>query len=344
MTIHYTTGPVRLAYEVIGAGEPVLVVTPGWVSHLALDWEWPEIRDYYQRLSANRTVIRWDKRGTGLSDRPVGAETYALETRVRDMEAVLTSAGVRRAALLGWSDGGLMALAFAARHPARTSQLILYGAYARLGRAADYPAGLDQEQREAIVALVRSEWGLGSRLLADLVIPEADAERVARWTRYQRISTSPQAAVDILLANWEADVRSLIPDIRIPTLVLHRRHDLHIPFALGEYLAAHLPRARLEALDGEHHVPFFGDSDAVVDAIDGFVVSEPVVPPDAATLTQREIEVLRLLAEGLTNRDIAARLVVSEKTVGSHLASIYAKLRVSTRGAAAAYAFRRGYV
>jgi pimeloyl-ACP methyl ester carboxylesterase/DNA-binding CsgD family transcriptional regulator len=260
------------------------------------------------------------------------------------MEAVLDAAGVRRAALLGWSDGGLMALAFAARYPARVSQLVLYGAYARLGRAPDYPAGLDPEQRDAIVRLVRAEWGLGSRLLADLVIPEADAERVSRWTAYQRVSTSPQAAVDILLANWEADVRELLPRIRVPALVLHRRHDLHIPFALGEFLATTLPRARLEPLEGEHHVPFFGDSDAVIGAIDGFLRPDTPPAPPHVTLTPRELEVLRLLAEGLPNRDIAARLVLSEKTVGTHLASIFNKLGVGTRGAAAAYAFRHGYV
>ena len=344
MAIHYTSGPVRLAYEVVGSGEPVLVVTPGWVSHLALDWEWPEIGDYYRCLAAQRTLVRWDKRGTGLSDRPEGPDTYALETRVRDMEKVLDSAGVRRAALLGWSDGGLMALAFAAAYPERVSQLLLYGAYARLGRAPDYPAGLDPAQRDAIVALVRSEWGLGSRVLADMVIPEADGERVVRFTHYQRISTSPQAAVDILLANWRADLRELLPAIRMPVLVLHRREDLHIPFALGAYLAEHLPRARLQALDGEHHVPFFGDSAAVIAAIDAFLRVETPPQRAAQALTPRECEVLRLLAEGLPNRDIAARLVLSEKTVGTHLASIFTKLGVSNRGAAAAYAFRHGYV
>lgn len=342
MAVRYTAGPVHLAYELVGSGEPLLAVTPGWVSHLAVDWQWPEIRAYYQRLAAGRTLLRWDKRGTGLSDRPQGTEPYALETRVRDMEAVLDAAGVRRAALLGWSDGGLMALAFAARHPQRVSHLILYGAYARLAWAPDYPHGLDERQREAIVTLVRAEWGLGSRLLADLVIPEADAPMVARFTAYQRVATSPQAAVDILLANWQADVRPLLPHITAPALVLHRRHDLHIPFALGCYLAEHLPNARLVALEGEHHVPFFGDTEAVVTAVDGFLSAVPRRPVPG--LTPRELEVLRLLAEGLSNRAIAARLVVSEKTVGTHLAHIYAKLGVATRGAAAAFAYRHGLV
>jgi pimeloyl-ACP methyl ester carboxylesterase len=343
MAVRFTAGPVRLAYELKGAVEPVLAVTPGWVSHLTFDWEWPEIRAYYQRLAAGRTLLRWDKRGTGLSDRPQDVASYDLETRVCDMEAVLSAAGVRRVALFGWSDGGLMALAFAARHPERVSHLILYGAYARLAWAPDYPHGLDDRQREALVTLVSAEWGLGSRLLADLVIPEADALMVTRFAAYQRLATSPQAAVDILLANWQADVRSLLPSVTVPALVLHRRHDLHIPFALGRYLAEHLPNARFVALEGEHHVPFLGDAEAVVAAVDEFLTTASRPPPTPA-LTPREQEVLRLLAEGLPNRAIAARLVVSEKTVGTHLAHIYAKLGVATRAAAAAFAYRHGLV
>lgn len=343
MVVRFTVGPVRLAYELKGAVEPVLAVTPGWVSHLTFDWEWPEIRAYYQRLAAGRTLLRWDKRGTGLSDRPHGAESYALETRVRDMEAVLDASGVRRVALFGWSDGGLMALAFAARHPERVSHLILYGAYARLAWAPDYPHGLDDRQREALVTLVSAEWGLGSRLLADLVIPEADALMVTRFAAYQRVATSPQAAADILLANWQADVRPLLSHIAAPTLVLHRRHDLHIPFSLGYYLAEHPPNARFVALEGEHHVPFLGDADAVIAAVDEFLATASRPPPTLA-LTPREQEVLRLLAEGLPNRAIAARLVVSEKTVGTHLAHIYTKLGVATRAAAAAFAYRHGLI
>lgn len=342
MAVRYTPGPVRLAYELSGAGEPVLAVTPGWVSHLTFDWQWPEIRAYYRRLATGRTLLRWDKRGTGLSDRPHGTDPYVLETRVCDMEAVLNAAGVRRAVLFGWSDGGLMAIAFAARYPERVSHLILYGAYARLARASDYPHGLDDRQRAAIVAIVGAEWGLGSRLLADLVIPEADALMVARFAAYQRVATSPQAAVDILLANWQAEVRPLLPHITVPTLVLHRRHDPHIPFPLGCYLAEHLPNARFVALEGEYHVPFLGDAEAVVTAVNGFLATAP--RPSVSDLTPREREVLRLLAEGLSNRAIAARLVVSEKTVGTHLAHIYAKLGVTTRAAAVAFAYRHGLV
>jgi DNA-binding CsgD family transcriptional regulator len=177
-----------------------------------------------------------------------------------------------------------------------------------------------------------------------MILPEADAQRVAWFTGYQRLATSPRIAADLLASNFAMDVRSELSKIQAPALVLHRRDDVLIPFALGVYLAERLPRATFRELRGEHHVPFFGDTRSVVDAIDGFLRTS--LPDIAARrpLSNREIDVLRLLADGSQDREIAARLGISSATVGRHLANIYGKLGVSTRAAAAALAVRQRLV
>ena len=347
MTICYTPTLPHLAYEVHGAGAETLIVVPGWVSHLAFDWDTPETRAFHERLAVTRRVVRYDKRGTGLSERPPGPDTYALDTRVRDLGAVMDAVGVECAALFGWSEGGAIALAFAARYPERVSRLALFGASARSLVAPDYPSGNDPERSEALQTLVRSEWGLGSRILTNIFIPEADEARASWFTMWQRVSLTPEAAVESHAANSAVDIRSFLPTIRTPTLVLHRRDD----FGLGrsEYLAAHLPDARLEILAGQYHIPFFGDVVAITDTVNCFLRIPPaacateIMLPGAA-LSPREIEVLRLVAEGLPNRAVADQLSLSVKTVNRHLVNIYTKLGVNTRGAAIAHAFRHGYM
>lgn len=340
----FTAGPVRIAYDTVGSGDQNLVVIPGWISHLEYDWTTPEIRSFYQRLASSRRVIRYDKRGLGLSDRPTGPKTYALETQVEDLGAVLDAAGVTRAVLFGWSMGGPVALAYAARYPERVSRLVLYGTFARVLPTPGYPIGLDITILPALLDLVRAEWGLGTRALTDFVIPEADAERLAWFTTYQRVAMSPQAAADFLLAVGQIDTRALLRSIEIPALVLHRRRDCLLPYELGQYLAQHLPQATFRELSGEHHTPYFGDSEAVTQAIEGFL-HLPMTPETwIKPLTPRELEILRLVAEGCQNTDIADRLCISPATVRRHLANLYTKLGVSTRAAAVAYAFRHELV
>jgi len=349
MTICYTPTLPHLAYEVHGAGAETLIVVPGWVSHLIFDWATPETRAFQERLAATRRVVRYDKRGTGLSERPPGPDTYALDTRVRDLGAVMDAVGVHRADLFGWSEGGTIALAFAARYPERVARLVIFGAFARSLVAPDYPCGSDPERAAAVSTLVRSEWGTGSRILTNIFLPEADEARASWFTMWQRMSLTPEAAVLSREANTTVDIRVLLPTIHVPTLVLHRHGDF-LDRGKSVYIAAHLPNARLEKLAGEHHVPFFGDAAAITNAFNGFLTCAPDrscgrdESSPAAALSPREMEVLRLVAEGLPNRGVAERLSLSVKTVNRHLVNIYMKLGVNTRGAAIAHAFRHGFM
>jgi pimeloyl-ACP methyl ester carboxylesterase/DNA-binding CsgD family transcriptional regulator len=342
MTIHFTTGSVKLAYECLGEGEPPLVAIPGWVSHLQMDRDTPFVRDFYERLARHRRLVHYDKRGTGLSDRPSAPETFALETRVDDLATVMDAAGVRRAALLGWSEGGPIGIAFAARYPERVSRLILYGTTARSLWAPDFPCGTDPARSEAFTAFVAAEWGMGSRFLAMQFLPEGDGGLTEWFTAYQRAGVSPQDAVEARRAWTRVDVRALLPEVRQPTLVLHRRYE---PSALAraEYLAANLPNARLEVLGGDLHLPYLGDSVAVTDAIDRFLAEPDALPAESDDgLTRREREVAALVARGLTNRQIADALSIGERTVHTHVSNLLGKLSLATRAQVATWATAHG--
>jgi DNA-binding CsgD family transcriptional regulator len=218
------------------------------------------------------------------------------------------------------------------------------GAFAR---GADIAAA---DLREAIVATVRAHWGAGSRMMADVWIPGADAATREHFVELQRASASPELAAALLEAVYCADVRDLLPRIAAPTLVLHRRNDRAMPFALGRELAALIPGARLVALEGDVHLPWLGDGPAVVDALVAFLGGrERSVECGHASvahgpLSEREREVLMLVAEGLSDAEIAQRLIISPHTVHRHVANIRTKLRQPSRTAAAVHAARIGLI
>jgi DNA-binding CsgD family transcriptional regulator len=181
-------------------------------------------------------------------------------------------------------------------------------------------------------------------MLADVWLPGADADTRDRFARLQRAAATPEVAAAMLDAVYRTDVRELLPQVRAPALVLHRRGDRAMPFAQGRELAALLPDARLVALDGELHPPWLGDSDAVLAAVRAFLAPRRTAPPSDDPLTPREAEVLQLVAEGLSDAEIAGRLIVSPHTVHRHVANIRTKLGQPSRAAAAAYAARRGLI
>jgi pimeloyl-ACP methyl ester carboxylesterase/DNA-binding CsgD family transcriptional regulator len=326
----------RVAYATVGSG-PALLLPALWISHLELEWGFDEFRSFIAALARRRTVIRYDRLGTGLSD---PSQEASLETEVRTVEALVDALGLERLSLLGISWGGCTAAAFAARHPERVRCVALVGAYAHGEEIAPAPL------REAMVATVRAHWGAGSRLLAEVWVPGADAGTRERFARLQRAAASADVAAVMLAAIYATDVRDVLGQVSVPALVVHRRDDRAMPFAQGREVAARLPHARLMALDGDLHPPWLGDSDAVVGALTAFFdAHHPVAAavPDGP-LSDREREVLRLVADGLSDAEIAQRLIVSPHTVHRHVANIRTKLGQSSRAAAAAYAAREGLI
>jgi pimeloyl-ACP methyl ester carboxylesterase/DNA-binding CsgD family transcriptional regulator len=328
----------RVAYSTVGSG-PALLVPALWIGHLELEWGFEEFRAFIGALARRRTVIRYDRLGTGLSDRAAVEPT--VEAEVRTVAALADALGLEELSLLGISWGGCTAAGFAASQPERVRCVAFVGAYAEGGRIAPEPL------REALVATVRAHWGAGSRMLADVWVPGADAETRERFARLQREAATPEVAAAMLEAIYATDMREVLPRVPVPALVVHRRDDRAMPFAEGRELAALLPQARLVALDGALHPPWFGDSDAVLGALTTFLdAHDPARAPVSSDgpLSQREREVLQLVADGLSDAEIARRLIVSPHTVHRHVANIRTKLSQPSRAAAAAYAAREGLI
>jgi len=266
-TRYARSGEVNIAYQVVGAGPLDLVLVPGFVSHLDNDWEEPRPAHGLRRLASFSRLIRFDKRGTGLSDRSVGLPD--LETRMDDVRAVMDAVGSERAALYGYSEGGPMCCLFAATYPSRVSALVLYASYAkRRDPDEDYPWAATWEERQAYAAEVERTWG-----------EEADRTRMGAnvdealsdwWLRRARAAASPGAARDLILMNSQIDVRHVLPTIAVPTLVLHRTGDRDSKVEEGRYLAEHIPDAQFVELPGDDHLPW-SNGDQIIDEIEEFL-------------------------------------------------------------------------
>jgi pimeloyl-ACP methyl ester carboxylesterase/DNA-binding CsgD family transcriptional regulator len=345
--IHFTTDQRgrRIAWAQSGDGPP-LVFSGWWMSHLELNWRDPRFRAFVETLGRHRTVIRYDAPGTGLSaDQSLPSPT--IEEAAAALAVVVETAATGPVDLIGASSGAPVGVAYAAANPEQVVRLVLYGGYASGSGIADPRA------RKAIVDLVREHWGLGSRALADLFIPSAGAQEREAFVEYQREAASADRAARSLQAVYGFDVVARLRQVRAGSVVLHRREDRAIPFELGRELAAGLPDATFIAIEGADHFPWFGDSDQVLRAVlRALGAEETAMPPTRREaqardpgeqdLTKRESEVLSLVASGLSDREIAERLVLSPHTVHRHVANVRTKLGLPTRAAAVAAAARRG--
>ena len=265
------SGDVNIAYQVIGDGTLDLVFVMGWVSHLEYFWREPRFSRFLTRLASFTRLILIDKRGTGLSDRV--SELPSLEQRMDDVRAVMDAAGSRRAALMGVSEGGPMCSLFAATYPEKTAALVMVGSYARRLRDADYPWGPTPAEHERFCDIILREWGGPVGLEQRAPGLAGDAAFRDWWAAYLRMGASPGAAVALTRMNALVDIRPVLNAIRVPTLVVHRTGDRCLRVEEGRYLASRIPGARFVELPGDDHLPFAGDQDAVLDAIEAFLSS-----------------------------------------------------------------------
>lgn len=330
----------RVAIASSGGGPPLLR-TAHWLSHVEFDARSPVWAPWLRELSREHSYIRYDQRGCGLSD--WSPPEVSFEAWIADLEAVVDSLGLERFPLLGMSQGGAIAIAYAARHPEKVSQLVLCGAYARGGLRRD-PSSQQRREAELLLDLVRLGWGRDNaafrQVFTTLFIPDGTQAQHQWWNDLERISASPENAARIIEILYEIDVTAAARALKVPTLVFHSRHDARIPFEEGRNLAALIPGARFVPLDSRNHVLLDGEP-----AWPRFLVELREFLPrqqirtlaaglDEAGLTPSERQVLALVARGLDNSAIAAKLEKSEKTVRNQVSAIFSKLGVRTRAEA----------
>jgi pimeloyl-ACP methyl ester carboxylesterase/DNA-binding CsgD family transcriptional regulator len=331
----------RIAYARHGSGPPLLIATC-WLSHLQHDWQSPVWRHFLADLGEFATVVRYDERGFGLSDWDV--DDFGLDVRIADIEAVADDAGLDRFALMAMSQGGPPSIAYATRHPERISRLLFYGSYAAAFRD---PTPEQLELDETFQQLIKVGWArpdsMFRRVFTSLMIPGASEEQMGWLDELQRVATSTHNALNARRQRSRADVIDLLPRLDFPTLVLHSRNDQMNDFEDSRFLASSIAGARLVVLESSNHI-VLGDEPAwrvFVDEVAAFLAPER--RPAAATfadaasvLSPRELDVLRLAAEGHDNAAIARSLTLSVRTVERHLHNTYAKLGIQGKAARAA--------
>jgi len=277
------SGDVHIAYRVFGDGPRDLVLIPGTLSHAEIFWEHPINQSLLKRFTSFARVIVFDKRGQGLSDR-VGEQT--LEERIGDVRAVMDAVGSARATIFGWSEGGSMSLMFSATFPERTSALVLCGSFASIAAG---PWAIRRERWDKILGLLETRWGQGVLVPFNAPSRQDDQAFVQWFGRLERASSSPGAILALLRANYEIDVRHVLPAIQAPTLILHRVGDKAVPVEAGRYLAQHIRGAKYVELPGDDHLLQAYDPatlDLLTDEIEEFITGSRSSPePDRVLVT-----------------------------------------------------------
>jgi pimeloyl-ACP methyl ester carboxylesterase/DNA-binding CsgD family transcriptional regulator len=337
---------VRLAYALSGQG-PTLIKAATWLSHLEHDADSPVWGHLLQFLGSRHRLLRYDERGCGLSDWRVPQLTF--ESWVRDLEAMADAAGGERFALLGISQGAPIAIAYAVRHPERVSHLVLQGGYAR-GRLLRGATRQHAEEAEMMCRLAALGWGRDDpsfrQFFTTQFIPDGTPAQHAWFNELERLSTSPENAAAFMHEFNTIDVMALLARVRCPTLVLHSRHDVRVPFEEGRLLAMHIPGASLVPIESRNHLLLAHEPGWQVaqDAIAQFLPAAGARSLDGplAQLSPRQRELLELMAQGRDNLQIAASLGLSEKTVRNSVSMLFDRLGVASRAMAIVTAREHG--
>jgi pimeloyl-ACP methyl ester carboxylesterase/DNA-binding CsgD family transcriptional regulator len=341
---------VRIAYATVGSGPP-LVKTANYLTHLEHDWNGPVWHHWLRGLAQHHTLVRYDERGCGLSDWNV--DDFSIEAWVRDLEAVVDALNLEQFPLLGISQGASVSIAYAVKHPEKVTHLILYGGYAR-GRFHRDLSSEELLQAETMINVIRIGWGKQNpafrQLFTTMLIPEGTEAQKEWLNELARISATPEKAATMERAFYQIDVTEKARQVTAPTLVLHSRQDSAIPFEEGRLLAALIPEARFVQLESKNHIlledepawtRFLAEIHSFLQVIDP---QEDKADPQELfpELTQRELDVLELLAQGASNDAIAEQLVITPKTARNYVSRIYSKLQVERRAQAIVLAREAG--
>jgi pimeloyl-ACP methyl ester carboxylesterase/DNA-binding CsgD family transcriptional regulator len=338
--IRYCTTPdgAKLAYALSGEGPP-LVMSASWLTHLEHQWDSLAWRPWLEAFSREYTVVRYDSRGCGLSERHVESATF--ETWVRDFECVVHAAGFEQVFVLGTCFGGPIAMEYAARHPHRVSRMVLYGTALR-GRLRRTDMPEEIEKAKVLADLLHLGWGRENhafvQVWASMFQPGGSLEHMRSWSTQQTVATSAETAARLLPIGWQVDMTQAARRIECPVLVAHAERDRVVPLQEARMLAALIPDCRFVLLDSENHMPladepawphFLAATRSFLRERSGARAGNGGLRLD--TLTAREREVLERIARGCDNAEIAALLGVSEKTVRNHVTRVFDKIGVQHR-------------
>jgi pimeloyl-ACP methyl ester carboxylesterase/DNA-binding CsgD family transcriptional regulator len=335
----------KIAYAISGSG-PQVVMMPNWLTHLEYQWRSVAWQPWLEALSSRYTLIRYDPRGCGLSDRNV--DDLSFDSWVRDFGALVDALRLNRFSLIGICQGGAVAVAYAGRERDRISNLVLYGTYSR-GRNRRSTIPLEPEKAKVMLEMLRLGWGQEDhafmRSFATQFQPEGSIEHLRSWCELQNAATSADNAVELTRVMFDVDVQEEAARITCPTLVAHPDRDAVAPFEEGRLLAQIIPNARFLPLNSPNHfmLPTESAWAAFLQELYAFLPQPAAEAGPVTGLTTREKEVLNLLARGLNNHQIGAQLNISEKTVRNHVSGIFAKLGVDSRARAVVAARDAGY-
>jgi pimeloyl-ACP methyl ester carboxylesterase/class 3 adenylate cyclase len=322
-----TVDGLSIAYQVLGRGPVDLVFTPGWISNVDAVWDVPPLRSFFRKLASVSRLILFDRRGSGLSDRPTQVKSLALEHGVDDLRAVMDAAGSDRAVLFGVEDGGMLAGMFAATHPDRTVALVLFAPWVKVLKTHDYPFGWSAAEQEEWEHHIAAEWGTTAftRWGFTLTAPglEGNEALVQAFTRFWRACASPAAVKAIDAMQLEVDARPVLRSIHVPTLVMNRIDDRMDPIAEARFIAGAIPGAQLIELPGVEHWPFLGDTDRVVDELHRFITS---IRTEEAALERVLATVLFTDIVGSTDRAAAVGDAAWKEIVERHHSTVRALL------------------